>query len=849
MNSLNQLILALLFHLMFASAIRAQSSEPEISTDPDNPVNTERPDAINHFDWRNPTFQFYNNGSDIDKKETITNFFYYSNNPSMDYICQKDASNFQPAEGWELLSVDMCLTVDQNGQFTSDKNNHNMPYLVLYNRYSGTLRVLAAFMDKGAQQNIKVTLNYLDKNQTAGLFGTYSSPANSLDQNSIGSVSSFSNYPGDKRFFYADFNISYDPCVCKNPSAFKISFSTVTTSQITLYGRLMGMATPIGKENSTATDWEMDESLGFLTGVYTSTGTSGTNAEAGMLTYEKASDAITDVKKVAEKTDKSEAIVTALEGFNTVVEAMANGFDQYTDSKYKNHETYEDYSTKLEALGMVTDFVKEQVTPEGESSPSIIQGEMSIQGSVTFNEDVNNNIQLATPGSSGSINYPFYYNTSSTGTLYSLYNKPLGVFAMAKSPQMYQYTQTTSPYTPSGNTISGYGYYKVAYRLGAPLQYIFNPDLNIDFTNTYVKGAIVIESLPGEFNQAPKKVIGIDKLYDTENVTDAEANTVDANFPNKGVYMTPFVDLSELSTYTPVFEYFDVAPGNNPKHNVYIKLIVYIQYNDLNRNGAPLYTSYVLKYQIDPNTLTLKDNNGIAIDLSGIPIPVNTPSVANSPVTTTSQGPLTIPATTYNLTNTNGVLTGQVQNIYVNDTIHITGNQVLGTGVNLVNIRSAVEIRQESESIINSEIVLEITNSNVTPIPSPPISYSSLVSSFCADNTQYKANHSASKTANYYASNSSTTSNSFYVDQEDMEIYPNPVYEVSKIRYVLMEGNEVNIFITDILGNKVLDLVKSYQSKGRYEMDLSVADLQDGIYLCTMETGNKVITKRISVIK
>jgi hypothetical protein len=83
-----------------------------------------------------------------------------------------------------------------------------------------------------------------------------------------------------------------------------------------------------------------------------------------------------------------------------------------------------------------------------------------------------------------------------------------------------------------------------------------------------------------------------------------------------------------------------------------------------------------------------------------------------------------------------------------------------------------------------------------------------------------------------------------------LKAYPSPVLsdEVT-IAYHLPRTGLVQLFITDLLGNRVIDIANRYQENGEHSMTLSLQKLPSGIYLIYLQTENGLHLQKISVLQ
>ena len=206
--------------LMYLS-LNFSYSQSNISTDPLNPINTERPELVNYFNWLDREFEVYhpdghfNNGSNsinlgnpYYKRENYQRHFNLTNyETSLTPEQEKESLNFHPKDGWELLYKNNGI--DPWGNLITDPlKNRVGPYFAFYNKYTGQLRILAAFDGLGANDKIQTTLKFrqVSSLKTSALFNFYGQTALPLDQkSSVVEVAQVSGFASNRGFVSADF--------------------------------------------------------------------------------------------------------------------------------------------------------------------------------------------------------------------------------------------------------------------------------------------------------------------------------------------------------------------------------------------------------------------------------------------------------------------------------------------------------------------------------------------------------------------------------------------------------------------------------------------------------------------
>jgi len=82
-------------------------------------------------------------------------------------------------------------------------------------------------------------------------------------------------------------------------------------------------------------------------------------------------------------------------------------------------------------------------------------------------------------------------------------------------------------------------------------------------------------------------------------------------------------------------------------------------------------------------------------------------------------------------------------------------------------------------------------------------------------------------------------------NQFSVNAYPNPFNASTEISFELKNESSVSVVVSDIAGRKVMDLGANNYTAGAHKVAINAADLNAGVYNCTITIGNNVITKRI----
>jgi hypothetical protein len=80
--------------------------------------------------------------------------------------------------------------------------------------------------------------------------------------------------------------------------------------------------------------------------------------------------------------------------------------------------------------------------------------------------------------------------------------------------------------------------------------------------------------------------------------------------------------------------------------------------------------------------------------------------------------------------------------------------------------------------------------------------------------------------------------------------YPNPFNSSTKISYSLPNRELVTLKIYDVLGSKILTLVKEYQTAGPHSPDFIPTGLSSGLYFYTLKLGSSYVeTKKMLLLE
>jgi len=87
--------------------------------------------------------------------------------------------------------------------------------------------------------------------------------------------------------------------------------------------------------------------------------------------------------------------------------------------------------------------------------------------------------------------------------------------------------------------------------------------------------------------------------------------------------------------------------------------------------------------------------------------------------------------------------------------------------------------------------------------------------------------------------------NIFYLEQN----YPNPFNPSTTLRYSLPQSSQVQIKVSDVLGNEIETIVNEEKPVGTYELSWNAANLTSGVYFYRLQAGSFVQTRKMILLK
>ncbi len=86
-------------------------------------------------------------------------------------------------------------------------------------------------------------------------------------------------------------------------------------------------------------------------------------------------------------------------------------------------------------------------------------------------------------------------------------------------------------------------------------------------------------------------------------------------------------------------------------------------------------------------------------------------------------------------------------------------------------------------------------------------------------------------------------------DYKLLNNFPNPFNPTTQIGYMLPKESFVELAVYNLLGEKIVSLVKEYKSAGTYSVEFNADNLPSGTYIYTMKAGKFSQTKKLVLLK
>ncbi|WP_118972513.1 T9SS type A sorting domain-containing protein [Taibaiella koreensis] len=464
------------------------------STNPDLPMSTDPGGLVNNFDWRTRTYRLRYKSNGMAISETVNSPFFSDHTELKGISAQYNAAgkhaggeDNNPYSGWELIKADLGYRND--GSEVEANNLRAEPYMILYNRYRGKLRVFVYLNNNSIANNYKITL--LAAN--AGIHGEEGEGTNAqykppflwssylqgkpLDDASLTAPDYYKaqqlNSTSSGRFYYTDFQMNYDPCVAFFESAIQVKVDKLSQGTMSIVGRSLGGSIP---GSAAINDW-MAKNGNFLAGALNSSYGS-LSQTMGDLTFNNyrqwGVDSMKNYarftlpgKKVATwekeearlkwQSELTKASGTFIVATGTTISAIGEaagvqplkGLIGDHSAVIKATGKFVEASGKfIEAGGTLTSAHANQLRYENlkdapdvnipvkmpDPQPSLVYSDLALQGTLSIQSPVFSNVFFTTPGSKNAKYAPEFRPGSGAKGDFPLYNETLGLYNLLTTP-------------------------------------------------------------------------------------------------------------------------------------------------------------------------------------------------------------------------------------------------------------------------------------------------------------------------------------------------------------------------------------------------------------------------------
>lgn len=787
----------------------------------------------NTWDWTREHLPASNNANYVSQSALNNNPlpaglespFYQMGVQYLSAIARGVNSDFRSADGWELVRKDFGTLHDgsQNGACSP------APYFILYNKYSGKLRVIASAYGLGLHQIVNIDLKFaaqadwsnlsISGYKTSGLFTHYNDPPYALDQQPPAMSTVYSApavFPSsDYSFFYGDFQMAYDPCTCQFQSGLEVNFRIVDQLSVQLGGAILGTDIPL---TDNVAQNRIDPTHTWLSSVAQNNGDVNGGLQVYNNIHQMTQDFYTLQQNYENAVGESQEISAAIGLVSSLFSAagqIAGGMDNTTE-----------LGGYLQAVGSVTDYFGSQVQTysgvEGPpTEPFVLYAQTQLAGNIVESTTVGaGSIIMGTPGSAGSPSLPEVVGNSPYNVPpYPEYNEIMGVFALLKSPRVIRYKWTDVQVTP----VETLYYPNHAYKLYDPsdIQYAFNPAANVDLSKTQIVAAWEDDW----DNSAMGYSSASDNIYQF-SVPDGNLKPINF-YKDKIIELSPFMDLAHfqnLCINPPIDGGFPSVSGQpdpnfqeKSSDNLYIKFNIVFVSNNIGGSGQPNTSIFSIKYKIPAaNIIDVTVPNRTAGYTGTTPDPF--PPISFSPyVALPAPGSaLTISSSTTLSTDLSGYA-----DIYINAPITNTGSTP-------IKVIASNSITVGDGGSVGPGITLEIEPYGGIAAGSDIPPYSD-VPGFCSGSL-YKANQPMNKT------DETSTTNILRSDFA-LAIYPNPAMDICHVLFEMPEATTAQVSLYDMMGRQVKLIGDGQYDAGKAKLDFSTADLAAGVYTVRYTDG------------
>lgn len=770
-----------------------------ISTNPDNLLNPKCPELLNNFEWRlknpNPnvmSIENYFSYSDSRQATPIINPFNFRLGVEYIHLSQNHNSNYQPADGWELLSYDFAtlgnigLGMNEIPARNPNKSLTRLPYMILYNKYSGTFRFFGAFQGHWIPQGVFHIELKIDKSIRSGqrqnfffedlvatnLFSAQGESVQALDQESDETqLSVFVNSTNSRNvFFWFDVPVVYDPCVCKNKSQLNILVSEVYFSTIPVNDSEEGVFVMVGENKKqfgrvlalggTEKDWPNHDKFTVKPA----------NALINYLNFK-------DLVLIAQNAHRYTEL--ELSQFKNMTDFL--NCDRDMKRIAERDLSFEQLPSILEAEKLLDQnqiFLSSTMSGCFQENAGVMSSAFHhVKGNYSESSNQLGYIFLALPGSNWEnvvlADISYTSNFGKTIPAYPAYYERLGTFALLETPRLLlrRALQTNSVYAAQ-------------LRLLDTIRYSFNPVMRVNQNQTKIYVRIA---------------------YSGHNVTERQSGyhfdfNPDANYPLTSKFI-PIEYFKSMPLVAEILENFD-------PDKLFIQFKVFFESDQIGSDGNPnesfLFYTYPVKLEeeIDHDFTTKQLMNELGTKVENRNIAYNQDTYFN-----------------------------RNEIIAVDGMVRIAGKLDVAPGVR-VSIYATAGFELLPGAIPHPDVDL-ITGYPFKKIEMPQAT-STQVNSFCSDTSRYKAFRFAPQKTEEKEK-----------EENKANLYPNPNNGLFYLQFDARLTQETSLHILDASGKLVSERKLPL---GVDKVTIEAQQLTKGLYFVRLTTENKTQTIKVAVM-
>jgi hypothetical protein len=84
---------------------------------------------------------------------------------------------------------------------------------------------------------------------------------------------------------------------------------------------------------------------------------------------------------------------------------------------------------------------------------------------------------------------------------------------------------------------------------------------------------------------------------------------------------------------------------------------------------------------------------------------------------------------------------------------------------------------------------------------------------------------------------------------ENILVFPNPTDGEIMVQFRVEQESETEVLVSDVVGRKVMEVINTKMPSGEYKYVVNLTQLDNGFYLVSVKTDNKISTSKIIINK